>query len=160
MKRDFFRNKIRSTSNDNLRRLLHFRTTENCEIVLLAREEAKNRNLPYEDINPPIEESRLSSYTEDLSALEVWNWAAFLFTPFWTLAHKLDKWTVAWFIPGINIVACFYLGFYGSRLAYKKNRTVPVDVFLVIQKEWNFWAIRIFLAGSLLWVAAKAVSGP
>ena len=90
---------------------------------------------------------------EDPQELERWNWGAFLLAPFWTLANKLERWTIVTFIPGVNLLAVIYLGRYGNRLAHGKSDIRSIKDFMVLQAQWNKSAFRIFglaIAGSIV----------
>ncbi len=82
---------------------------------------------------------------DDKRKLKKWNWGAFLLSLLWTTGNKLEIWTVFCFIPFLNIVVIFYLGYYGNRLAYNKSSIDSVDDFMAIQKYWEFWGIGLFL---------------
>ena len=149
MDNEFFKRKVRELTDDKLQDLLKLRYDANREIIDLAIDEAKRRGLELPDIsisgdNAMTEEQR------DKKKLEKWNWAAFLLAPFWTLSNKLERWTIITFIPGVNLAAIIYLGLYGNRLASEKSVIRDIEHFMVLQGEWNKWAIRIF------WLAIAA----
>lgn len=81
--------------------------------------------------------------------LKKWNWGAFLLAPIWTLANKLEKWTILCFIPGVNIFAIFYLGHNGNKLAFEKSTISSVDGFMVIQENWARWGVRLVWLGAV-----------
>ena len=83
--------------------------------------------------------------SEELIKLKQWNWGAFLLPLLWAPANKLYKWTILLFIPFINILVAFYLGFYGNRLAYPKSNFKSIDDFMIIQHYWATWGIRLFI---------------
>ena len=56
-------------------------------------------------------------------------------------------WTILWFVPFVNIGVMFYLGYNGNRLAFEKSRIESIDDFMVIQKDWGLWGIRLFWLG-------------
>jgi hypothetical protein len=49
----------------------------------------------------------------------------------------------------VNIVVVFYLGYNGNRLAFAKSKIDSVDDFMVIQKDWGLWGVRLFWLGLL-----------
>jgi len=77
--------------------------------------------------------------------LKKWNWAAFFLSLLWTTGNKLEIWTVFCFIPFLNVIVIFYLGYYGNRLAYNKSSIDSVEDFMAIQKYWESWGIGLFL---------------
>jgi hypothetical protein len=79
----------------------------------------------------------------DSAKLSTWNWGAFFLAPLWAFTNRLELWAVLCFVPFVNIVVALYLGYRGNRLAYSKSR-VTVDEFVIIQKHWNRWGIRVF----------------
>lgn len=116
------------------------------EIIDLAIEEAKKRGLEGPEVS--VSGNKASNVEqEQRKKLEKWNWGAFLLAPFWTLANKLEKWTILTFIPGVNLVAVIYLGRHGNRLAYDKRDIRDTEHFMILQGQWNKWAIRIFWLG-------------
>ena len=143
MDKEFFQRKLNELSNEKLIDLLKTGRTNNLEIFQLAREEAARRNLPYIDNDNSNQEQFQKE--QDLTQLDKWNWAAFLFSPFWALANKLEKWALLLFVPGVNIFVIFYLGRNGNRLAYRKNKGVSIDDFMAIQRYWGKSAIWLFV---------------
>ncbi len=143
MDKEFFERKIRELSDDKLRDLLKLGYEANRDIVDLAIDEAKKRDLELPDISVSGDDATVEELS-DRKKLEKWNWGAFLLAPFWTLANKLEKWTILTFIPGVNLLAVIYLGRYGNRLAYDKSDIRNIEHFMVLQGQWNKWAIRIF----------------
>ena len=82
---------------------------------------------------------------DDKRKLKKWNWGAFFLSLLWTTGNKLEIWTIFCFIPFLNIIVVFYLGYYGNQLAYNKSSIDSVDDFMVIQKYWEAWGIGLFL---------------
>ena len=112
----------------------------------MAIEEAAKRGLDVPEVSFSGSKA-VNDEEHDRKKLEKWNWGAFLLAPFWTLANKMEKWTILTFIPGVNLVAVIYLGRHGNRLAYDKSDIRNIEHFMVLQGHWNKWAIRIFWLG-------------
>jgi len=149
--KEFFQRKISGLTNEQLLALLQLRSDANEAIMALAAHEAANRNIAFKSPEAPaITHDEPAS---DKSKLKKWNWGAFLLAPVWTCANKLDLWTVILFIPPVNIVALFYLGFEGNRLAYAKKTIGSVDDFMFIQKHWTKEAIRVILTTVILQIS-------
>ena len=142
--KEFFQRKISGLTNAQLLALLQLRSDANEATMALAAHEATNRNLAFKLPDAPAM-THDNEPANDKSKLKKWNWGAFLLAPAWTCANKLDLWTVVLFIPPINIVALFYLGFEGNRLAYAKNAIGSVDDFMLVQKHWTKEAIRVIV---------------
>ena len=149
MDKEFFDRKIKELTDDKLIDLLQKTDNErNPEIFNLAKKEAELRKLNFELIIN-INKQPVDRNSNDLGKLKKWNWGAFLLAPIWTLANKLEKWTILYFIPGVNIFVIFYLGKNGNRLAFEKSTIDSVDDFMTIQKDWGRWSIRLLWLGLL-----------
>jgi len=152
MNSEFLESKIIELSDDKIIELCNLKNDANLEIVQLAEKEAQKRNL--ENVFDKSEsislEAIVDKTTENKKELDKWNWGAFFLLPAWTLANRLEKWTIASFIPLLNIFAAFYLGFNGNKLAFEKSNIESIDNFLTIQKIWKIWGIRIFLFSTLV----------
>ncbi|AYB31597.1 hypothetical protein [Chryseolinea soli] len=143
---EFFQRKISSLTNERLLALLQLRRDANEALITLAAQEATERNMAVRLPEPPAM-TQGNAPASDPSKLKRWNWGAFLLAPVWTCANKLDLWTVVLFIPPVNIVALFYLGFKGNQLAYAKNTTNTIDDFIQIQRHWTKGVIQV------IWIA-------
>ena len=153
MNKEFFEKKVKQLSDEKLLELLKLRRDSNQEITEIAISEANARKLQIPEL--PDEQASKTEINLSTSKLEQWNWGAFLLAPIWTLSHKLEKWTLLTFIPGINIIVHFYLGIKGNKLAYSKSKIKDTNEFMLIQAQWNSWAIRIFwisLVVSVIWL--------
>jgi hypothetical protein len=146
MDKEFFERKVRELSDDKLNELLKLRYDANRDIIELAIEEANRRGLDLPEVSISAGKEVIIEQ-EDRNKLEKWNWGAFLLAPFWTLSNRLEKWTILTFIPGVNVAAVIYLGVYGNRLAYDKSDIRNIEHFMILQGQWNKWAIRIFWLG-------------
>lgn len=158
MENEFFERKVRELSDDKLQDLLKLRYEANREIIDLAVDEAKKRGLELPDISVSGDNAMAEEHS-DRKKLEKWNWGAFLLAPFWTLSNKLERWTILTFIPGVNLAAVIYLGVYGNRLAYDKSDIRNIEHFMILQGQWNKWAIRIFWLGIAASIVGLFISG-
>jgi hypothetical protein len=155
--RDFFERKIKELTDDKLIELLQKVSDEsNREILELARQEAAYRRLGFKIAEPASLEETDNNFNEKL-ILKKWNWGAFILSPIWTLANKLENWTILLFVPFVNIFVIIYLGLNGNKLAYAKSKSVSVHDFMLIQRYWARWAIRIFWLGIAAGVVALIV---
>ena len=147
MKSQFFKNKIENLSDENLLDLIikASKDPSNTNIFDIAKKEAEKRNLQFDlkedEMSNEIEDTELNNETEELKR---WNWGAFFLAPFWALSNKLDKWAILSLLPPVNLIAIFYLGFNGNKLAFEKSEIKSVNDFMQIQRTWSKWGIRIF----------------
>lgn len=151
MNKEFFSAKIKKLTDDQLTVLLRIQYPANKDIVQLARAEAESRNLVV-DFRDVALTTNSSDEREDWRKLRKWNWAAFLLNGFWALSNNLEKWAILCFIPGVNIVAIFYLGFNGNELAYRKSNIKNVKDFMILQHRWNVFVIRFSLVSLVLFI--------
>lgn len=143
----FFQRKIKELSDDKLIELLQKTGNDlNQDIFDLAKEEAERRGLEFKLIDK-VDIARVENKSNDTEKLRKWNWGAFFLAPIWTLANKLEIWTILCFIPFVNIGVIFFLGYNGNRLAFEKSKIDSVDDFLLIQKSWGVWGLRLFWLG-------------
>jgi hypothetical protein len=84
-------------------------------------------------------------YNNDPKRLRRLNWGAFVLTPFWALANGLEWWFIFSFIPGVSIIARFYMLWYGNRLAYEKSRVRSIQKFMDKQEGWSRWGEWIMI---------------
>ena len=81
-----------------------------------------------------------------------WSWGASSLNWIWGIANRV--WiSLLIFIPLVNIVMFFVLGFKGNEWAWKAQKWESVEVFKAHQRKWNFWGIIILLLGALGWLA-------
>uniref|UniRef100_UPI004047C2DA hypothetical protein n=1 Tax=Roseivirga sp. TaxID=1964215 RepID=UPI004047C2DA len=147
MDKQFFHRKIKELTDDKLIDLLQKTGNDlNQEVFELAKEEAGRRGLEFKLIDKADNASLLNE-SNDTEKLSKWNWGAFFLAPIWTLANKLEIWTILCFIPFVNIGVIFYLGYKGNRLAFEKSKIDSIDDFLLIQKGWGVWGLRLFWLG-------------
>lgn len=157
MDKEFYQRKINKLTDVKLINLLQKTSNEfNHNIFELAKAEADNRNLKFE-LKDKIDKGEGEIVSHDREKLKKWNWGAFLLAPLWTLANKLEMWTILCFVPIVNIGVILYLGFKGNRLAFEKSKMGSVDDFMVIQKYWGRWGVRLFWLGILGGLVASIV---
>ena len=142
--KELFAEKISKLSDQKLRELLKLTQKENRDIVALAIDEAQRRKIDIGEIRTTIREED-NTQAVDKRKLDKWNWSPLLFGPGWTVANKLDKWTVFYFIPPINLIIAIYLGFNGNRIAFEKSTIGSIDDFMVVQEKWSTWSVRLIL---------------
>jgi hypothetical protein len=148
MDKDFFQKKIQALTDGKLLDLLQKTNNEFNQIIFeLAKAEALSRNLTFDFSGKvgmePVDDKLIGS-----EKLRKWNWGAFLLGPLWTLANRLEIWTLLLFVPFGNV----YLAYHGNRLAFAKCKVNAVDDFLVIQKYWLHGAVKIFCLEGLLFL--------
>ena len=83
--------------------------------------------------------------------LDRWNWGAFLLNWIWGIGNDTYI-ALLMFVPGVNIVMLFVLGFKGNRWAWRNKRWIDVDHFKRVQRKWAIW-------GVILWVAFIGFNG-
>jgi|APTNR8051073442_1049403.scaffolds.fasta_scaffold00005_354 hypothetical protein len=147
MDKEFFERKIKELTDDKLIDLLEKTSNKsNPDIFDLAKKEAESRKLVF-NLTDKTYEKDFDNSSIDSEKLKKWNWGAFLLGPMWTLANNLEKWTILFFVPGVNIATMFYLGYNGSRLAFNKSKIESIDDFMALQNYWGLWGIRLFWLG-------------
>lgn len=139
--------KLRAMSDAKLIELLQLGRRSDQDIFLLARKEAVRRDIGLEVDEPNIVESSSQRGKDDFAQLAKWNWGAFIIAPVWTVANRLELWTLLLFIPLVNVFAIFYLGHNGNRMAYRKS-TLSIPDFMKLQRYWSNWAVRFFWISS------------
>lgn len=155
MDKQFLERKLRELNDYDLIELIQSGAVKNEKIFQLVRQEAIRRNLDIPDADTFYgSKHNCNESAEDLEQLKKWNWAAFMFVPVWTLANKLEKWTVLFFIPVVNFFVMFYMGYKGNRLAFARSNIRSVSEFMKLQEYWNKWGLRFFwitIGGVLLY---------
>lgn len=152
MQNPFFERKIQLLSNEKLLELIKITSHTNIQILKLATKEAKKRNLQI-----PAQTLVFANPVEQMieeDQLNEWNWGAFVLSPFWVLANKLDWLLILCSIPFVNIALMFYLGISGNKLAYKRSEIKNINDFMGVQREWSTWGVRglwLMLATTVIW---------
>lgn len=73
-----------------------------------------------------------------------WNWGAFFLNWIWGLGNKTYI-ALAMFIPGVNLLVPFLLGFMGNKWAWRNGEWEDVDDFLASQRRWAVAGTTVFL---------------
>lgn len=83
---------------------------------------------------------------EDETPEEVrgWNWGAFFLNWIWGLGNRTYI-ALAMFIPGVNLLVPFLLGFMGNKWAWQNKEWEDVDDFLASQRRWAIAGTCVFL---------------
>jgi hypothetical protein len=109
MDKEFYHRKIKELTNDKLMDLLQKTSNEfNQDIFELAKKQSKGRTLIFE-LTDKIDNRDVKIVSNDKEKLKKWNWGAFVLAPVWTLANKLETWTILYFVPVVNIGVIVYL---------------------------------------------------
>ncbi len=74
-----------------------------------------------------------------------WSWGAFCLSWIWGIGNSVFI-ALLFFVPIVNIVMLFVLGFKGREWAWRKRRWLSVEEFRRVQRRWS-------IAGLLLWGA-------
>ena len=83
-------------------------------------------------------------------AVRRFNWGAFFLTPIWAIANGV--WIgLLGFVPFVNLVMAFVLGFKGNAMAWRKKRWESVEEFLTSQKHWALATAALFAASAILY---------
>jgi hypothetical protein len=157
MDKNFFQRKIRDLSDEKLKELIQ-KARPDTEVFQLTKAEFEKRGLPF-DVRISKPSVLHKPVNEDLEQLKQWNWAAFFFAPVWTLVHRLELLTILCFIPFVNFVVMFYLGFKGNSLAYKRSPVRSVNEFMMWQYVWKTWVVRYICISVVLLVAIVIIEG-
>ncbi|MDF4259516.1 cytochrome c oxidase assembly factor Coa1 family protein [Vibrio parahaemolyticus] len=85
-----------------------------------------------------------------------WNWGAFAFNWIWGIRFRTYR-ALFVFVPLVNIVMPFILGFKGNEWAWKHNHWSSVDEFKSSQRKWSI-AAAIMLSCSVIFAIIFTVS--
>lgn len=88
---------------------------------------------------------------EDLSSLNEWSWGAFVFNVIWGIGNRVWIALLA-FIPLINIIMMFVLGFKGKKWAWETGSWNSIAELNASQKTWDRAGKFVFA----LWVISIA----
>ena len=86
-----------------------------------------------------------------------WNWGAFFLNWIWGLGNRTYI-ALLMFIPGINVIMPFVLGFMGNKWAWRNKEWDDVDHFLEVQRRWSIVGVTLFMLlvfsglGGAVWV--------
>lgn len=77
--------------------------------------------------------------------LDRWNWGAFLLNWIWGIGNN-SYIALLIFVPGVNFVMLFVLGFKGSKWAWRNKRWQDVEHFKRVQRKWAIAGVIAFIA--------------
>ncbi|MFM2628236.1 cytochrome c oxidase assembly factor Coa1 family protein [Vibrio chagasii] len=77
-----------------------------------------------------------------------WNWGAFAFNWIWGIRFRTYR-ALLVFVPFVNIVMPFILGFKGNEWAWKHNQWSSVEEFKNSQRKWSVAAAIMLTCGVL-----------
>src|SRR5512144_2241948 len=80
--------------------------------------------------------------------LDRWNWGAFLLNWIWGIGNNTFI-ALLMFVPVVNFVVPFVLGFKGSAWAWRNKRWQSAEHFRRVQRLWAIW-------GGMAWIALIA----
>jgi cytochrome oxidase complex assembly protein 1 len=72
--------------------------------------------------------------------IDRWNWDAFLLNWIWGLGNNTFI-ALLMFVPGVNFVVPFVLGFKGSAWAWRNKRWQSPEHFRHVQRLWTIWGV-------------------
>jgi cytochrome oxidase complex assembly protein 1 len=76
--------------------------------------------------------------------IDRWNWGAFLLNWIWGIGNDTYI-ALLMFVPGVNLVMLFVLGFKGNTWAWRNKRWIDIEHFKRVQRKWAIW-------GAIVWV--------
>ena len=77
-----------------------------------------------------------------------WNWGAFFFNWIWGIRFRTYR--AFWvFVPFVNIIMPFVLGFKGNEWAWKHNQWESVEDFQKSQRRWSRVAVALLVVTTL-----------
>lgn len=89
--------------------------------------------------------------------LDRWNWGAFLLNWIWGIGNN-SYIALLMFVPGVNFVMLFVLGFKGSKWAWRNKRWQDVDHFKRVQRNWAIAGVIAIIAVIGLGVATYFIA--
>lgn len=76
--------------------------------------------------------------------IKQWSWGGFGLGTLWGIYH--GAWiSLLLFIPIVNLIVTFYLGFKGNEIAWKKNKWRSIEDFNDAQREWGLGGALAFV---------------
>lgn len=107
-----------------------------------------------------MEKKSQQDITDSVPAeIDKWNWGAFFLNGIWGLGNKTYIALLA-FVPVINVVMMFVLGYKGNKMAWKNKEWESVEHFKSVQRNWNiagFFALVLYVFLFILefWAAVQ-----
>ena len=99
-----------------------------------------------------MEEQQITE-SQQPKCLKKFNWGAFWTPIIWGLFNRAYWWVLLSFVPVVNIVVAFYLGFKGNKLSWEAFRyNMTPELFDKKQETWNAlgWVIFVLVAIRIL----------
>jgi Cytochrome oxidase complex assembly protein 1 len=78
-----------------------------------------------------------------------WNWGAFLLNWVWGIGNRTFI-ALLMFVPFVNFVMPFVLGFKGSSWAWRNKRWQSIEDFKRVQRKWALWSLPVLAAIAFL----------
>jgi hypothetical protein len=90
-----------------------------------------------------------------------WNWGAFLLNWVWGIGNSTFI-ALLMFVPFVNFVMPFVLGFKGSSWAWRNKRWQSIEDFKRVQRKWALWSLPVlaaiaFLIGGVFFLAMASM---
>lgn len=83
--------------------------------------------------------------------IDEWNWGAFFLHGIWGLGNKTYIALFA-FVPVINVVMMFILGFKGNKMAWKNKEWESIEHFKSVQRYWNIAGLVAFVIYGIIFI--------
>jgi hypothetical protein len=77
--------------------------------------------------------------------IDRWNWGAFLLNWIWGIGNNTYI-ALLMFVPFVNMVMLFVLGFKGSAWAWRNKRWESTEQFKHTQRKWAQWGLVLYAA--------------
>ncbi len=81
--------------------------------------------------------------------IDRWNWGAFLLNWVWGIGNSTFI-ALLMFVPFVNFVMPFVLGFKGSSWAWRNKRWQSIEDFKRVQRKWALWSLPVLAAIAFL----------
>jgi len=76
--------------------------------------------------------------------IDRWNWGAFLLNWIWGIGNNTLI-ALLMFVPLVNFVMLFMLGFKGSDWAWRNKRWDSIEQFRRVQRSWARWGVVVWV---------------
>lgn len=77
--------------------------------------------------------------------LDRWNWGAFFLNWIWGIGNN-SYIALLMFVPGVNFVMLFVLGFKGNKWAWRNKRWQDIEHFKRVQRKWAIAGVIAVIA--------------
>jgi len=90
-----------------------------------------------------------NNQVQDKKQVHKWSWGAFFLPLIYLISMEAGTglillFLVLSFIPGVNFIVWFYLGFKGREIAWKKRKWESYEDYVSVQKSWDIAGIIVF----------------